>query len=228
MSKQSRRNNIAGGGFNPAQTSTLVEEFGRSEVYLTEPLVVDQQSPGSRDPIKITGPSALFITPDEGGNPQTSPNVDNWSRRAFIVDDVTTETSEMELFRAYCSLRDDEGGTGAVTLWCTLGAEIEFYQVFYEITDPAALCPFDGGTQPWSTWEATSPGALGPQEIDGRWFRNNLRYDTNRGIAQLATEWFSYIETPDTANSNIVAVLSVEDFVALQPDPDPASQGGRR
>lgn len=213
---------LVNAGFKTAEADAILEATTSPRTVLVEPQMVLPNSPSARDKITVIGPAELFAPADRGGDAQTSGDVLLWVYRGDRVTDLDELTASAETVRAYATLE-------TVELWCGLGADVLTYPCWLEITSPDDECPFslEEPKEDWNAWAIASNGGHSPQEIDGRWFRSNLMGDLGEPMEANNTSGkyagrplWEYITTPDTANTNVVAVLSVEAYLAI-PRPEP-------
>lgn len=165
--------------------------------------------------ILINAPTEITIPETMGG---TSPicwdDMQFWISRGGSAADVGGGRSEIANLRNYMPL-------AVVDRWCSLGSEVTEYDVYFEIDDPNKLCPFSEANpqESWANWGLGPGNGHAPINVDGKWYRSS-RYGA-AGERLLATEWYDYIAAPDTANTGIVRMLTVEDFQAIQQAANP-------
>ena len=172
----------------------------------------------AQNPIQIDADSNLTISPARGGT-----SAGTWeetqfytSRGASVQDDFSTGRSTIDTIRQYVPF-------DAVELWCSLGSDIFRYDCWHEIEDVDAPCPYSTADpqETWREWGLASNGGHAPQQVGDYWYRSNLVGDAGQQLP--ASEWWTYIAAPDTANTSINRMLTVEQYLAIRdaavPDP---------
>lgn len=133
-----------------------------------------------------------------------------WNTRGITVRDIPeVGRSEILLDQVYLPL-------DGVDQWASLGSIIYDYDFYHEIQDVTALCPYSTSGETWETWGVVGDSHK-PVQIGQYWYRSS-RFGV-QGERLVSTEWAQYISNPDTVNTSIVRLISVEEFAALSPPP---------
>ena len=219
-------------GFKTDERDAILESTASPRIIFAEPQAIDPGLPASRNPILVIGPAANFVNAERGGQIETYPDVDVWSKSTGnLVRTVDPSTSETDTLRAYMNF-------DSLEQWVTdFSAEVKNYEVFFEIVDPNAACPLSGSGETWNQWEVNGDSGkpiplTNPDDQTEYWYRNNGAYLTNQGVPVDATTWVQYIGLPDTGNTSINAVRTVEEFVVISeantPEPVATTGTGRK
>lgn len=172
-----------------------------------------------RNSITIDAPRSLTVDPTNGGNQTTWDTFKTWSTRLAFAQDVADYRALIDIVRSYVPFDQ-------VTIWCDLGSEITKYDFYHELADVTALCPYSVDTgepdweqETWETWGVASNGSHKPIEINGVWYRDN-RYGQG-GTKLTSSQWYGFITAPDTANTGITRILTLEEFQDIQAAANP-------
>lgn len=211
-----RRDYLVSQGFTEQQADAIVLVCDLADSRTEPTQTIDAGAPAIREEIEVFVPTGDSVDPNFGGNAEIAPDVRMWNSRGFVWEDtgyepsIGTSASRCKPKRAFMELQRVEH------FILNMNGEVKNYNVYHEIADLRAICPYSDQQNPemWATWGTASNGSHAPVTIDGKHYRSNLYGEA--GDRLDASLWAQYISTPDTGQTSIVRMLTVEEFIAIQ------------
>lgn len=168
----------------------------------------------------IDAPDELTIPVAIGGvSQETWDSLAFWNTRGVLAIDEPGGRATIEIPRYLLPL-------DGVDRWTSLGSIVTQYDVWHEINDVTKLCPYSVDTgepgwqqETWETWGVGQGGSFAPVQIGQYWYRSNQYAPAGERLA--STAWYLFIDAPDTLNTGIVRLLTVEEFQAIQQSANP-------
>lgn len=91
-----------------------------------------------------------------------------------------------------------------------VGGEVENLQVYFELTNLNAVCPFGDGVETWATWGTFDHGngtvSHAPRQLGNKWYRSS-EYGQSGSPRLLASAWVNL------SRNNVISVTQYQAIV---------------